>query len=158
MSLNDNFLLQWCDWRRTSLVIVHYFAKYLSDCYWTFFPKTNTHLIHTIFLHSIARKIRHLIQIVVHQFERKTTTKNNSVGLKKIAPPWSPGTREYVESVLRSPVYMQNTWKKMYTIWIIQSHKCTFSQPLSGRSHVAEWFSDTLSSRRPGFETSAWRT
>jgi hypothetical protein len=27
-----------------------------------------------------------------------------------------------------------------------------------GRSHVAEWFSDALSSRRPGFETSTWQT
>jgi hypothetical protein len=26
------------------------------------------------------------------------------------------------------------------------------------RSHVAEWLSDVLSSRSPGFKTSAWRT
>jgi hypothetical protein len=32
-----------------------------------------------------------------------------------------------------------------------------FSQ-LGQRSHVAEWLSDALSSRRPGFETSAWWT
>ncbi len=35
--------------------------------------------------------------------------------------PWSPGTWEYVESVPRNPVFMQNTWKKSYPIWIIRS-------------------------------------
>ncbi len=32
---------------------------------------------------------------------------------KKTIPPWSSGTREYVESVQRSPVNMQNTWEKI---------------------------------------------
>jgi hypothetical protein len=48
----------------------------------------------------ILRKIGHVIQIVVHQFVRKTSTEKHSC-LKKIGPPLSPGTREYVESVLR---------------------------------------------------------
>ncbi len=41
-----------------------------------------------------------MIQIVVHQFVHKTSTKKNLVQ-KKHGPPLSPGTREYVESVLR---------------------------------------------------------
>jgi hypothetical protein len=48
----------------------------------------------------ISRKIGQVIQIVVHQFVRKTSAENNSCQ-KKIDPPLSPGTREYVESVLR---------------------------------------------------------
>jgi hypothetical protein len=49
---------------------------------------------------TILRKIGHMIQIVVHQFVRKTNAKKNSC-LKKIGPPLSPGTREIIESVLR---------------------------------------------------------
>jgi hypothetical protein len=56
-------------------------------------------LLHTNSIHSISRKIGHVIQIVVHQFVRKTSAEKNSC-LKKIGPPLSPGTREYVESVL----------------------------------------------------------
>jgi hypothetical protein len=40
------------------------------------------------------------MQIVVHQFVHKTSTKKIS-SLKKIGPPLSPGMQEYVESVLR---------------------------------------------------------
>jgi hypothetical protein len=48
----------------------------------------------------IWHKIGQVIQIVVHQFVCKTSTKKKSC-LKKVGPPLSPGTREYVESVLR---------------------------------------------------------
>jgi hypothetical protein len=77
-----------------------------SNCIRSFFTKTNTNLLHTNWIHSISRKNRtisrkigHMIQIVIHQFVRKTSAKK--ILLKKIGPPLSPGTREYVESVLR---------------------------------------------------------
>ncbi len=64
-------------------------------------------MLHTNLLHSILRKnwtilpkIGHVIQIVVHQFVRKMSAKK-ILSLKKIGPPLSPGTREYVELVLR---------------------------------------------------------
>ncbi len=41
-----------------------------------------------------------MIQIVAHQFVCKTSAEKNPC-LKKIGPPLSPGTREYVGSVLR---------------------------------------------------------
>jgi hypothetical protein len=69
--------------------------------------KFDTNLLHTNLLHSILRKnwtilrkMGHVIQIVVHQFVRKTSAKKKSC-LKKIGPSSPPGTREYVESVLR---------------------------------------------------------
>jgi hypothetical protein len=71
-----------------------------------FFPirsiptKTNTNPLHTNSIHSILLKIGHVIQIVVHQFVHKTSAKKKSC-LKKIDPPLSPGTRKYIESVLR---------------------------------------------------------
>ncbi len=40
------------------------------------------------------------MQIVVHQFVHKTSAKKN-LSLQKVDPPLSPGTHEYVESVLR---------------------------------------------------------
>jgi hypothetical protein len=64
-------------------------------------------LLHTSSIHSILhknwtilRKIGQVIQIVVHQYVCKTSTKKNSC-LKKLNPPLSPGTRKYVESELR---------------------------------------------------------
>jgi hypothetical protein len=78
-----------------------------SNCIRSICTKTNTNLLHTNSIHSILRKnwtnlrkIGHVIQIVVHQFVHKMSAKKNSC-LKKISPPLSPGTREYVESVLR---------------------------------------------------------
>jgi hypothetical protein len=50
---------------------------------------------------TILSKIGHVIQIVVHQFVRKTSAKKKILSLKKIGPPLSPGTRKYAESVLR---------------------------------------------------------
>ncbi len=41
-----------------------------------------------------------MIHIVVHQFVHKTSAKKKSY-VWKIGPPLSPGTRKYVESVLR---------------------------------------------------------
>jgi hypothetical protein len=71
----------------------------LSNCIRSICTKTNTNLLHTNSSHSISREIGHVIQIVVHQFVHKTSAKK-SLSLKKIGPPLSPGTREYVESVL----------------------------------------------------------
>jgi hypothetical protein len=64
-------------------------------------------LLHTNSTHSILRKNRmilrkigQVIRIVVHQFVCKQAPKK-FLSLKKIDPPLSPGTWEYVESVLR---------------------------------------------------------
>jgi hypothetical protein len=58
-------------------------------------------LLHTNSLHSILRKIGHVIQIVVHQFVHKTSAEKKILSLKKNGSPLSPGMREYVESVQR---------------------------------------------------------
>ncbi len=71
-----------------------------SNCIRSICTKTNTNLLHTNLLHTNSRKIRHVIQIVVHQFVHKTSAKKIP-SLKKNGRPLSPGTREYVESVLR---------------------------------------------------------
>ncbi len=57
-------------------------------------------MLHANLIHTILRKIGHVIQIVVHQFVHKTSTKK-ILSLEKIDPPLSPGTGKYVESVLR---------------------------------------------------------
>ncbi len=93
-----------------------------SNCIRSICTKTNTNLLHTHSIHSILRKnwtilrkIGQVIHIVVHQFVRKTSAEKNSC-LKKIDPPWSPGMREYVESVL--------TRKKMipYKPYVCKKH------------------------------------
>jgi hypothetical protein len=68
-----------------------------SNCIESICTKFDTNLSHTNSLHSILRKnwtilhkIRHVIQIVVHQFVRKTSAKKND--LKKN---WSPFTPRY---------------------------------------------------------------
>jgi hypothetical protein len=71
-----------------------------SNCIRLIRTKTNTNLLHTNLIHLILRKFGHVIQIVVHQFVCKTSAKK-FLSLKKINPPLSPGTRKYVESVLR---------------------------------------------------------
>jgi hypothetical protein len=43
-----------------------------SNCISSTSTKTNTYSLHSRSIHSILRKIRHVIQIVVHQFVRKT--------------------------------------------------------------------------------------
>jgi hypothetical protein len=68
-----------------------------SNCIRSICTETNTNLLHTNLIHSILRKIGHMIQIVVHQFVRKTSV----LSMKKNGPPLSPGTREYVESIPR---------------------------------------------------------
>ncbi len=57
-----------------------------TNCIISICNKTNTNLLHTNSLHSISRKIGHIIQIVVHQFVRKTSAKKNSQVLKKLVP------------------------------------------------------------------------
>jgi hypothetical protein len=64
-------------------------------------------MLHTNLKHSILHKnqtilckIGHVVQIVVHQFVRKTSAEKNP-RLRKIGPPLSLGMQEYVESVLR---------------------------------------------------------
>ena len=48
-----------------------------SNCIRSIWTKTNTNSLHTNLIHSILRKIGHLIQIVVHQFVCKTRAKKN---------------------------------------------------------------------------------
>ncbi len=43
-----------------------------SNCISSAWTKTNTNLLHSSSIHSISRKIGHVIQIVVHQFVHKT--------------------------------------------------------------------------------------
>ncbi len=71
-----------------------------SNCIRSICTETNANLSHTNLIHSILRKIGHVIQIVVHQSGHKTSTEKNPKSVK-IGPPLSPGMREYVESVLR---------------------------------------------------------
>ncbi len=49
-----------------------------TNCIRSICPKTNTNLLHTNSLHSILHKIGQVIQIVVHQFVRKTSAKKKS--------------------------------------------------------------------------------
>ncbi len=49
-----------------------------SNCIRSIWTKTNTHSLHTNLIHSILRKIGNVIQIVEHQFVRKTSAKKNS--------------------------------------------------------------------------------
>jgi hypothetical protein len=56
-----------------------------SNCIRSICTKTNTNSLHTNLIHSIlhknqtiSRKIGHVIQIVVHQFVRKTSAEKNS--------------------------------------------------------------------------------
>ena len=49
-----------------------------SNCIRSICTKTNSNLLRTNSLHSISRKIEHVIQIVVHQFVRKMSAKKNS--------------------------------------------------------------------------------
>ncbi len=49
-----------------------------SKCIRLICTKTNTNLLHTNSIHKISRKIGHIIQIVVHQFVRKTSAEKNS--------------------------------------------------------------------------------
>jgi hypothetical protein len=48
------------------------------NCIRSICTKTNNNLLHTNLIHSILRKIGHVIQIVVHQFVRKTSAEKNS--------------------------------------------------------------------------------
>jgi hypothetical protein len=69
-----------------------------SNCTRSICTKTNTNSLYTNLVHSILRKIGHMIHIVIHQFVHKMSAKKNLV-CKKMVSPLSPGTREYVESV-----------------------------------------------------------
>ena len=64
-----------------------------SNCIKSICTKTNTNLLHTNSIHSILRKIRHVIQIVVHQFEWKMSAKIIPQSVKN----WSPFILRYVE-------------------------------------------------------------
>ncbi len=48
-----------------------------SNCIRSIYTKTNTNLLHRNSLHSILRKIGHVIHIVVHQFVHKTSAEKN---------------------------------------------------------------------------------
>ncbi len=72
----------------------------------------------------ILRILGHVIQIVVHQFVHKTSTKKNTKS-EKIDPPLSPGTREYVESVLRRKKrsHINPTYVKIHVESILGTRK-----------------------------------
>jgi hypothetical protein len=89
-----------CNKFLSNLVHIDLIQFEFSNCIRSKYTKTNTNLLHTNSLHSTSRKIGHVIQIVVHKFVHKTSVEKNSC-LKKIGPPLSPGTREYVELVLK---------------------------------------------------------
>jgi hypothetical protein len=59
-----------------------------SNCIRSICTKTKTHLLHTNSLHSILCKMGHVIQIVVHQFVHKTSTKKSA--LKKNQSHFTP--------------------------------------------------------------------
>ncbi len=48
------------------------------NCIRSIRTKTNTNSLHTNSLHSILRKIGHVIQIVVHQFVHRTSAEKNT--------------------------------------------------------------------------------
>ncbi len=56
-----------------------------SNCIRIICTKTKTNSLHTILIHSILRKIGHVIQNVVHQFVCKTITKKKII-CKKLVP------------------------------------------------------------------------
>ncbi len=87
------------DWGR-EVAAVAVAVRTVSNCITSICTKTNTNLLYTNSLHSILREIGHIIQIVVHQFVCLSSTKK-ILSQKKIGPPLSQGTWEYVESVLR---------------------------------------------------------
>ncbi len=51
--------------------------EYLN-CIRSICTKTDKNSLHTNWIHSILHKIRHVLQIVVHHFVRKTSAKKNS--------------------------------------------------------------------------------
>jgi hypothetical protein len=61
------------------------------NCIRSICTKTNTNLLHTNSIHSISRKIGHVIQIVVHQFVRKMSAEK-ILSVKK----WSPFIPRYM--------------------------------------------------------------
>ncbi len=79
----------------SNLVQIDLIQFEFSNCIRSICTETNANL-----LHSNLHKIGHIIQIVVHQFVHKMSTEKKSC-LKKNGPTLSPGTREYIESVLR---------------------------------------------------------
>ncbi len=62
------------EWNKFVLVLVKNDLIHIehSNCISSTYTKTNTNSLHSRSIHSISRKIRHVIQIVVHQFVRKT--------------------------------------------------------------------------------------
>ncbi len=62
-----------------------------SNCIRSICTKTNTNSLHTNLIHSILRKIGHMIQIVVHQYVKWAPKKN-----PKSVKNWSPFIPRYV--------------------------------------------------------------
>ena len=56
-----------------------------SNCIRSIQTKTNTNSLHTNLIHSISRKIGHVIQIVVHQFVHSCEGISSSLGKKSDA-------------------------------------------------------------------------
>ncbi len=62
-----------------------------SNCIRSIWTKTNTNLLHTNLIHSMSRKIVHVVQIVVHQFVCNTSADKNVKSVKN----WSPFIPRY---------------------------------------------------------------
>ncbi len=62
-----------------------------SNCIRSIWTKINTNSLHTNSIHSISHKIRQVIQIVVHQFVRKTSAEKILMSVKN----WTPFIPRY---------------------------------------------------------------
>jgi hypothetical protein len=77
--------------------------------------------------------------------------------LKERAQAERVGTETKDHSLSTAPTAKPTT-TTVTTLMSFSPLKVEYPDLTTAKSHVAEWFSDALSSRCPGFETSAWRT
>ncbi len=83
----QNWMYQICIWRICISFSTNWSNTFKNwNCIRSIWTKTNTNLLHINFIHSILRKIRHVIQIVVHWFVHKTSAKKNTKVWKKSIP------------------------------------------------------------------------
>ncbi len=114
-------------WRRPYRLVLYQFVRKLTQiCYIQF-----CYIQFRVNFDTFGYKFVSKIQNVLYHFVHKITAKKKTFSLKKNGPPWSLGTREYVNPVQRSMKYMQNTWKNKYTICI---------STVSGNVHTVNLF------------------
>ncbi len=107
-----------------------------QNCIRSIWTKTNTNSLHTNSIHSILRKIGHVIQIVVHQFVHKTSAEKNPKSEKNWSPfipryawicknstkeknmiPYKPYVRKKTRRINTRD--LSHTWKQKHSIWIL---------------------------------------